>query len=293
MKESDKTWDMDETAFLLWLENLRDSLGHASWKYYRASLVYVFDEIEHPRLPAHIAEISTSLCKDAYRTSNKKKKSVSDDDVMALTKALVVQHSSANENIWGVPTLEFLLSGIITGLRPTEWFSAELSGGHPHFRITIKNAKATQGRAHGEFRSFKLQGLSGAESRLLVSHYERCKAFTNRQDYDKFVVACSDKLYRTGKALWPKRRKRPTLYSGRHQSIANVKKDDTLLKINAALHGHATDRTAAEHYGQRKDGYAGRVVKIPDASDVSRVREVPKNWTPPDRSTTRNDPSMS
>ena len=64
------------------------------------------------------------------------------------------------------------------------------------------------------------------------------------------------KIQYAARKLWPRKRRRITLYSTRHQSMANGKA-------------------------------AGRVYAQVPEEEVARVRQVSKDWTPPDRTRTQ------
>jgi hypothetical protein len=59
-------------------------------------------------------------------------------------------------------------------------------------------------------------------------------------------------------------REKITLYSARHQFIADAKASGLTLYEIAALVGHASIRTASEHYGKKKVGRRGRKIRNDD-----------------------------
>ena len=93
-------------------------------------------------------------------------------------------------------------------------------------------------------------------------------------------------MRRLTRKLFPRRHKRPTLYTARHEAIAlwkahYVESATTAearmhgLAIVAALSGHASDETATVHYGrpQRSDrGRKGLAIPTADSAEVARVR---------------------
>lgn len=65
--------------------------------------------------------------------------------------------------------------------------------------------------------------------------------------------------------------KRPTLYSTRHQAIANAKADGlTKLQI-AALFGHVSTSTAGTHYASGHVGHAGSTRMAPDPENIEYI----------------------
>ncbi len=92
--------------------------------------------------------------------------------------------------------------------------------------------------------------------------------------------------------LWPSRTMWPTLYTGRHQFAANLKKAGYSRLEIAALMGHATDETAHSHYGKKKAGRkTGGLVQALE-SEVQRIRVVMGEW-PTHKFRTRNSRTNS
>ncbi len=65
--------------------------------------------------------------------------------------------------------------------------------------------------------------------------------------------------------------KKPTLYSTRHQAIANSKAEGfTPLQI-AALFGHVSVHTASEHYAPKNRGHTGKSMLAPNPTNIEYI----------------------
>lgn len=53
----------------------------------------------------------------------------------------------------------------------------------------------------------------------------------------------------------------PTIYSTRHQAVANARADGQTQQEIAALFGHSSTNTARRHYGKKYAGYSGRSMR--------------------------------
>jgi len=94
-------------------------------------------------------------------------------------------------------------------------------------------------------------------------------------------------MYRISNRIFQRRKRRPTLYSPRHEAAARWKSDymagtATLEQriegaaMVAALLGHASDSTATSHYGRPQCGESGGSrypTPVPDGAEVARVRK--------------------
>lgn len=283
--ETGVDWDLSPEKLVSWLSEARKSWSPAYWRRNRAALVWHFTHIAFEDLAHSIRAISTKPCPPPTRTSARKKKSISDDELLELTNFLL----SVNRSAVSTEAYNFLVSSILTGMRPVEWGQCELQeildseSDVDEIRLIVQNAKTTNGRAHGSTRTLSLRDLHPQERMVLLDHWRSAKQHAESDTYLEFQRRCSDKIRYAVQKLWPSKQKRIALYSSRHQSMANCKKSGLPLNVIAAIHGHATDRTASEHYGRTQHGNAGQVRVHASQEDVARVREVPRDWTPPER----------
>lgn len=167
--------------------------------------------------------------------------------------------------------------------------------------LIVKNAKNSHGRACGDYRFLVLNVLDDGEFVQLVKMLAKLrKLHSSVDDFNKQVIRpMQEKLkyvldkdakckkivdslhlrkmrdYRFDVKSNPNRRrplkKRPTIYSTRHQAIANAKKEGIHPVVIAAAFGHASILSAEEHYGIHWHG-SGRAV-VPNQYSVDAVVE--------------------
>lgn len=184
---------------------------------------------------------------------------------------------------YGPVLADCLEAGALTGLRPCEWPSVMIlpGTGTGALALLVTNAKQGPHRAHGPTRTLtfeKLQDQKRAALRRWLAIVAACDAPT----YRRLLSRLSDLLYRTTRALWPRRRRHPTLYSARHEAAAMFKIVYPPEDV-AAMMGHATDVTASAHYGRCRPGKQGLPPDVREAlsnlprpapTEVLRVRRL-------------------
>ncbi|ANN80823.1 site-specific integrase [Bordetella flabilis] len=168
--------------------------------------------------------------------------------------------------------LAFLRANLLVGLRPEEWFdAATFSYLGPNARarssclgLIVRNSKASHGRANGTHREILLHSIS-AEDLATLLHFlglieaHRAKNPTLSQDqlaksfFGPLRHCMSNALKRAG--YRPGSAARPTLYSSRHQAVANAKASGLTDREIAALFGHVSPATAKSHYGKKMSGW--------------------------------------
>lgn len=260
-----------------WAINLRPR----TLRQYRASFIYFCEvEVENSRLDLDILEkikviLSSAKAGDnktlELRTSSKKQKHLRVKDLDFINQKLKSSNSK-----WAIPTRIWLISGIITGLRPVEWRQAVYDSEED--KLIIKNAKNTNGRSHGEFRTIYLDHVPEKEKALIIKHSELSLAFSSsgEEAWESYYQGCSNLLKYTCDIIWPKREKHPTLYSARHQFSANLKASGCKPEEIAALMGHAVDDTAMTTYGKKINGTRGIRPKI-DQEELNKVKKSKNN----------------
>ena len=252
-------------------EKWAQTLSKSSWRLYRAALTYHLEvslrakkitQSEHDKAVRVMREASGEDV-GALRTSAMKLKNISNSQLE--TFIIKLKNRSGK---WGVPSALWFLAGTSTGLRPSEWKDIQLAKVGGVVTLRVRNAKATNGRGHGDFRDLSLEHLKKEEIKLIVEHIKNIR----KHDYQKMYNGCSKAIQSVSRQIWPNKSKYPTLYTARHQFSANSKASGCSRIELAALMGHASDATASTHYGKKRYGTKG-VKPEASAENISKVRE--------------------
>jgi integrase len=264
-----------------WLVDKQPSLSRATWRQYRSALLCFFDDqasesastlADKENAIALLKSTPSSRCRRrGVHTSAKKQKKISEADL----KKLIVYFGDNAGIPHGVATFFWLVSGIWTGLRPLEWESAQLivnaAGDH---ELHVMNAKNTNKRSHGPGRIVHLSNVEEQELKVIQLHLANVASARDKgMEFEQYYRQCRGCLYKANRKLWPRRPKNICLYSARHQFAADAKKSGLSKTAIAALMGHASQETAATHYGRRTAGRGGFRVTA-DQADVARVQEL-------------------
>ena len=273
---SRETAQSDWPGFINWLLSLRGGLRPSTWRQYRAAVVSALRQADEEDVEALIAQLNQPRLEAGDlrkqlppRTSSSKSKTLPSADLHALADYL---HEKSPT--WGKLTVRWLACGSLTGLRPTEWQTVQVEfpdADRPeeddHLILVVKNAKHDHERAHGAERRVHVY--------LAQEHWTDFLSFIHdlqAQDYQKAYTGCRTALWRAARALWPRRKKQPTLYSSRHQFAADAKSVGLEPTEIAALMGHSITETHQAHYGKRRCG-RGFIRVEADEGDVARVEQ--------------------
>lgn len=186
----------------------------------------------------------------------------------------------------------FVDCNILFGLRPSEWFGARLASlltfdkhgsmirgenGAPIYEpaLLVDNAKASHGRANGDVREIILLPALDDEAKTTLTTWLqrvalRSQTITSETGYLNNLYQC---LRRILKSANLDSGASQTLYSTRHQAIANAKAAGLDPTSIAAMFGHGSTKTARKFYGRkgRGDASGGGLPIRPSALSLTNV----------------------
>ncbi|WP_197484156.1 site-specific integrase [Halioglobus sp. HI00S01] len=273
-----------------WLSELAEDLDRDTLNQYKASLVFYLGENDLGGAADAVAQIDPQDCqKKTYRSGNKrtsalKLKCVPEEFERELTDKYL---AGSYKGHWGVRCLVFFKATILTGLRPSEWKTAKLVTWSEAFGadgpvLVVRNGKNSNGRSHGEKRHLLLSSLDEQE----LQYVKLQLLFLSKTDdglvdarghelgFDQYYKQIQKRLYEFNKKYRRSKTKTVTIYSCRHQFIANLKRAGYSRPEIAALCGHANDRTASETYGRRRFGNTKKGLPKPSQLEVEKIKLV-------------------
>lgn len=266
------TTDIDFRQLAIWLCEHKKNIKSSTWRYYKSSILYFlesYDSLEAIEAINYLKDIkSEGSLKHSTKTSSLKLKKICHEDWNKLYNYLI-----SKNNKWNKELIEWLKSSLITGLRPIEWKNAKLETLDDKPVLLIKNAKFTNNRSHGEFRTLLLENLTHENLQIIKNHLNTTKTFVGMDEYEYFYRGCSVALNKACRSCWPRRKQHITLYSARHQFSSNAKLSGFTKAEIAAMMGHAVDITATIHYGRKQSGNEQLSI-TPLQEDVEKVREI-------------------
>lgn len=275
--------------FAQWLINLKPSITSATWRSYKSAVIWHLSQSGRHDLAATLLQENSDNCLkrslSVKKTSAKKKKSVTERE-----ESMVLAHFNDNRkhSFWAVRAAAFFKATLLVGLRPTEWQSAKLllqpidglDGPYPILKV--KNAKSTNGRSHGEYRHLHLNDMAPDDLKrimvaILYADKENPKGWLTptgkAENWDAFYGRLRQYFGKAINTIFPSSKRGISIYSCRHQFIADLKLAGYKKEEIAALVGHGVDETAAVHYGRKRNGRSGRSgLPNPNTNEVSKIR---------------------
>lgn len=195
---------------------------------------------------------------DQKSTSSYKAKSIPIDHLQ-----LMIDYCKSVKSEWAKRSVNFLQANILTGLRPCEWETAQWID---LTTLIVRNAKATNGRANGPTRIVTIASNDPLYEATKQHFLDLQNWRAAGGDFDKYYENARKAIQRINRSLWPTRTKRHyTLYTGRHQFAANEKAGGASKAEIAENMGHASDETAAKHYGKGRSGWNKKPSPMPES----------------------------
>lgn len=285
--------DFDVVEFVTWLLSLKRGLESSSWRVYRLAAYHTLMAKPDPDIEVALDMLDNDIIEGdealetaesrleakpaGYRTSALKKKNFPRADFEKYMAYL--QYKSRSKS---APVLtDMLVAGVYTGLRPIEWQATDLqydrdpSTGKQYVWLYVLNAKTTNERGNGIIRTLDLSELPVPILNSIKRMHERGLSWREAGTFNTEKSQLGQLMYQIGQNIRPRAKSHYSLYSCRHQFIANMK---SLMEPEevSALAGHAVTKTAKRSYGKSRSAWSPDQLKhhakpIPD--EVATVKQ--------------------
>lgn len=262
---------VEKSAALFWIAEQAQSLMDSGFQdFSRYELAY-----------SDILAMSTKdLPKKSSKTSAKKLRAFPDEAVDILMNAALTAKSTPL-----LHALLFIRANLYVGLRPVEWLNANLityqhknafgelknradGTAETSLALEVMNAKHSSVRGNGDKRIILLDRLNEQQIQHLRQWIKTVNELKSNELINLSEAAINRKIYgslqraiRTVLVNAEWNGEIPTIYSTRHQSVANARSDGQTQQEIAALFGHSSTHTARRHYGKKYAGYSGRSMR--------------------------------
>lgn len=173
----------------------------------------------------------------------------------------------ASKSQYGVAAALWLVAIMEAGLRPCEWASVEVKAPKT---LVVRNAKATNGRAHGETRTLS---MFRAEAPVwdAISDFLEIVRNAGPEGFQRLYNGSREVIATEGRRALSARKTYPALYTARDHFASRAKSTFTKAAV-AALMGHGSIGTAPRHYAPSRHARGGRPLAVqPSPNDVHAV----------------------
>lgn len=284
--------EVDPVDFVNWLISNKADLKSSTWRQYRAASKYFISLLPHSDVETATNMLINDIIEDSdehenkkgrnakisRRTSALKAKFIKKDDLSKIISYLKYISRSALKDL----AVDWLLAGIYTGLRPSEWGSTYIKRelnkktGEKEIFLCVLNAKASNGRGTGILRTLNITNLNDDQLETIFNMSNLGGKLFMEGELESTQKQVSQVIYKVCEKIFNgSNQKNYSLYSARHQFIANAKKTMKLEEI-AALVGHNTVKTSREHYGKRRSSWDEEdllPMPVPIASELKNVKK--------------------
>lgn len=292
----DDLLSLDTIEFADWVLSLKPTVKPPTWRPYKQSAKAILSTLPDADQAIEILDADTAESgseperKSAKarngknggrellrRTSSLKSKLIPKPDFDRIVNYLRFLSSSK----YGHTLADWLVAGLATGLRPVDWMATSLEISDdptaPRGRyvwLYVLNAKHTNNRANGAVRTIDLSGVSDETLDAIKRMSERGREWLVRGTYKEMQGTCAQLMYNTAERMFPGRKLTYSLYTTRHQFIANAKSYHPPEAV-AAMAGHAVTNTAIENYGKKRSAWNLEDIEdkvYPIAEEVAMVK---------------------
>lgn len=264
-----------------WASQLPREYQPRTWRLYRAALAAAAEADGEPDVAEQFRGIKADSRRNVREPRGAALKLKGGANEMLLTLLRTIG-SSAQEGSHLSRAGFWLRATMVAGLRPTEWLDATLTEDGDGVRLLVANAKATNDRANGVYRTIWLNRAPPREIAIVRAHIQNVASWleaNQRPDestaaaFGRHQAVIAATVRRAARGVWPRKASVPCLYTARHQFSANAKAYGHGFSGVAALMGHASNQTAYSHYARVTSGVAADCFADPDPREEASVRD--------------------
>ncbi len=269
---------VDPLSFAHWLVDQRNKYSPSTWRIYRRSAQYVIKVTGHPEAAEAIAVLDVPVDhaanskRHSKQTSGTKVKSIPYED---YEKLLAYLRYFSKSKHWQIAR-SWMIAAAAVGLRPAEWANAEIIESDSQIHLRVRNAKATNDRANGLYRTIIISDFR-PETLDAIRHMAAAGSQWAREGrYDDMQLTIAQAINSACETIFTKTGATYCLYSLRHQFTSNMKSMKTRQEVSALL-GHCATRTAMKSYGKKRQAWSvEHIADVPVALD-SEIETVSDN----------------
>jgi hypothetical protein len=286
--------DVDPRNFVDWLFSLKPMLASSSsWRIYRASVMAWLQTVPHDGLEEALAvlEADIGIGADGGRARPRGRRGglARSEPAKRFDKAdfdtLMNKVGNLSRSKAGPWLRDWVSAGINTGLQPSEWAAVDLEvrndPSQRHGRralLYVLNAKASAAGGNRIERILDISNFSDIAFDAVRRHAERATEWSLAQKFEMRQSQCAQLLYEVCSVLFPRQQQRYSLYSLRHQFIANMKDVYEPAEV-AALVGQISDADeAVEHYGKRRAAWLRAEIHEVPVPMPEQVKKMRRQW---------------
>jgi hypothetical protein len=282
--------DIDPVDLVIWFLSLKNTVAPSSWRMYRRAMIATVQIMPHSRVDEALLLIEADVGVESDEARSKQRgrrgggtplpraRAIPKDHLDRMVGDVTIFSRSKHAPILG----DWLVAGVNTGLRPTEWALAALEVRQDPTRISgrrawlhVVNASATDGHAIDVSRTLDISDFSDET----FGAVERLVRVANQWSLEQFFSAgqsgCQQICYEMSFALFPRLGTLYSLYTLRHQFIANMSRVYDRETV-AALVGQVTVATDVEHYARRCQGWMDHDITERPSAMPDRVGQARK-----------------
>lgn len=257
------------TGFIDALIAASNKLTKATWNHYRSAFIYIYQQTLHPENSQHFKKLSYEVARQKLGLTDKP------DKQQHCKKVSEVAHQRIVEALQYLNKEHSALAAVITiaretGARPAEIASMKFS---PEFlSVSITGAKKTEDGSRGLDRAQLFE--KDVFDKIKTAHeiWSSYKYALPNHTNEQAMKLLQNQLAVLTKKIWPKRKRRITLKSYRHQLGSNLKASGRDRIEIAAIMGHqSVDSVTA--YGNARSSTREPSIRVSHSS-LAGVRKV-------------------
>jgi hypothetical protein len=281
--------NIDPLEFALWLHSLKPFWKPASWRLYRKAGLAMIQALPHENLDAAVAMLSEDGRRRLTQARKVDRRRLANESGISQTRADRITHCDYQRLLDGLPKISsaaavgwlrgWLVAGVSTGILPSEWPLVELEErqlGADKRQILANVINPAQGhdQGHPSYRTLDISNYRPDTVDAIKCLIANSRKWAREGIIQRRRSECTQLLYHACEKLFSDRKIKFSLFTFRHQFIANMKSITSRAEV-IAMAGAVDIDYKSEHYAKSRAAWnisEIRDVPAPTEEQVKRVR---------------------
>jgi hypothetical protein len=269
--------DVDPSEFAVWLLSLRPFLKTSPWRVYRNAGLAVIQTLPHENVESALTILSEDGRRRAARARQVDRRTLKKEAGTRPTRADRIEYLDFQKLLRLLPKMsraaaaswlrDWLVAGVSTGLCPVEWPLADLeesqlNGGKPKIWLHVANPAQTYDPQSATYRTLDISEYQDKTVEAIRRMIANSQQWAIEGTIQQRRSQCTQLFYEACDTSFPTRTIKLSLFTLRHQFIANMKSVMDRAEV-IAVAGDVGLEDESEHYTKRRAAW-----NRPDIKDV-------------------------
>jgi hypothetical protein len=280
--------NVDPLEFAVWLRSLRPFVEASSWRLYRVAGLAEIQTRPHGNLEAAVTMLTEDGRRRAVRAKKVDQRRLAKEDGISQTRADRITYSDYQKLLRKLPIVsradavnwlrDWLVAGVSTGVAPAEWPLADLEEQQldkdkRKIWLHVVNPGQRQDSRSLTYRTLDISKYQPDTAKAIERMVQNSRRWAIEGKIQQRRSECTQLLEEASDVLFREHKVKFSLFTFRHQFIANMKTIMDRAEV-IAMAGETEIEEQSKHYTKRRAAWDRSEIKDVPAPSEKHVKQI-------------------